>query len=114
MKSEPIPFPQPSRPDATPDGETDTITSVNGGLRITGLAEVPAKTLLDETALAKVLQVSKRTVRRMVGRFELPPPIKLRGRSMWFAGKVLDYLEARAERLARDAEKAAIKLSRLT
>ena len=100
--------------DSTHGAEAAAPTTENGGLRITALAEMPEKSLLDEAALAKVLQVNKRTVRRMAGRFEIPPPIRLRGRSMWFAGKVLDYLEARAERLARDAERAAIKLSKLT
>ena len=77
------------------------------GVVVTALAEMPDKALLDETALAQALGVSKRTIRRMVGRFELPPPVKFAGRSMWQAGKVLAYFEEAAERVSREAERRA-------
>jgi hypothetical protein len=53
------------------------------GVVIDGLARLPNDAILDETALAVALAVSKRTVRRMVGRHELPPPFAFAGRSMW-------------------------------
>ena len=71
------------------------------------LAELPPKALLDETALAAALGVTKRTVRRMVTRFELPPPVALAGRSTWIAERVLAHLDARAERAARKADQEA-------
>ena len=77
----------------------------------TDLSKLPEKMLLDESALAKILGVTKRTVRRMVNRFELPPPVRLRGKSTWFAGRVLRYIEDRAERLQRDAERRERKIS---
>ena len=46
----------------------------------------------------------------MVGRYELPPPVPFRGRSFWEAGRVLAHFEARAERAAREAKRAAAKL----
>src|SRR5437867_2764623 len=46
------------------------------GVIITGLADLPAKTLLDEAALAVMLGRSKRSIRRMVSRLELPPPVR--------------------------------------
>ncbi len=88
-------------------------SSDNKGLILTGLTELPEKAMLDGAALAKALGVTKRTVRRMVGRYELPPSIRLRGRSMWFAGKVVAYLEAQADRLARNAEKNAVNFRRI-
>ena len=71
---------------------------------VLALAELPAKALLDECALAAALKVTQRTIRRMVARFELPPPILLAGRSTWIADRVLAHLEARAARAARRAE----------
>jgi hypothetical protein len=49
------------------------------GRTITSLATLPGQTLLDETALAGALGLSKRTVRRMVSRHELPPPFRFAG-----------------------------------
>lgn len=74
------------------------------------LARLPEKTLLTEDALARALGISKRTIRRMVGRFELPPAVRFGGRSTWQSGAVLRWFEARADRAARQAERAAGKL----
>lgn len=71
---------------------------------IKGLAELPGKTLLDERAMAALLKVNPRTVRRMVARFELPPPVRLAGRATWVVERVLAHIEARAEVAARRAE----------
>ena len=94
---------------ATPDASA---TNTQPKL-IVGLAQLPAKALLDEDALAGVLSVSKRTIRRMVARFELPPPIALAGRSTWIADRVLAHIEARAERAARKAELEARRIEAL-
>lgn len=80
------------------------------GILITVLAEMPERTLLDENALAKALGVTKRTVRRMVARFELPPPVSFAGRSTWQSGRVLAWFEVRAERAARDARRISDRL----
>ena len=74
------------------------------------LAELPGKALLDESAMATVFSVTPRTIRRMVQRFELPPPIPFAGRSIWFAGRVLAYLDDAAEDAERGAKKAAARL----
>ena len=83
------------------------------GVIITKLAELPRATLLDEKALAQTVGVTKRTVRRMVGRYELPPPVSFAGRSMWQVGKVLSWFEARAEQLAKEAERSAQRLKEI-
>ena len=96
--------------------ESDDVPSAPVNTRpklITGLAEMPAKALIDEDALAGVLGVSKRTVRRMVARFELPPPIALAGRATWISGYVLAHIVARAERAARKAELEARRIEAL-
>ena len=84
------------------------------GVCITALAELPEKALLDETALAAALGCCKRTIRRMVGRYELPPPVRFAGRSTWQAGAVLRWFEAAADRKAREAERAAARFRKLT
>lgn len=83
------------------------------GRTITALAQMLEKTMLDESALADALKLSKRTVRRMVSRHELPPPFRFAGKSTWLVGKVLAHIEARAERKAQDAERAAKRLETL-
>jgi predicted DNA-binding transcriptional regulator AlpA len=80
------------------------------GIEIVHLAELPERAILDEARLAGILQVASRTVRRMVVRHELPPPISLAGRSVWLAGHVLTHIERAAVRAAEEAERAAAKL----
>ena len=84
----------------------------NVGLLADALARLPEKTILDERQLAATISVSPRTIRRMVARFELPPPIRLGGHSVWFAGRVLAHLENAAERAAREAERQAARIER--
>jgi predicted DNA-binding transcriptional regulator AlpA len=74
-----------------------------------GLAELDPKAMVDQAALAELLGVSSRTIRQMVKRFEIPPPIRLNSRSVWFVGKVLEHLEARAKLAQDKADKEAKK-----
>ncbi len=83
------------------------------GVLIDALARLPERTILDETRLAAVLGVSGRTVRRMVSRYELPPPISLAGRSMWYSGRVLAHLDAAFERAEKEANLNAARLREL-
>lgn len=82
------------------------------GRVLTGLADLPPTAILDEAALAAALGCSKRTLRRMASRNEIPPAIRLAGRSSWQAGRVLAWLNSRAERAEREAERAAARMSR--
>lgn len=83
------------------------------GVVMTELAELPPRTLISEKALANIIGVCQRTVRSMVSRYELPPPVRFAGKATWQAGKVLDHFEARADRAAREAERAARTLRKL-
>ena len=74
------------------------------------LARLPKQALLDESAMARAFGVNGRTIRRMVNRHELPPPLKRAGRALWFAGRVLDWLEEDADLLAKEAEKLRKKI----
>jgi len=77
---------------------------------LTELARLPADALLNESAMARIFGVVNRTIRRMVIRHELPPPIRVAGKSMWFAGLVLAHLRAKAELAAKAEEKKLAKL----
>ena len=96
------------------DHEPPAGKGVGAGRILDSLAKLEAKTLLDATALAAALGVTKRTIRRMVAHFELPPPVPFAGRSTWQAGKVLAWFEARAERAEREAERRAVKFRGFT
>ena len=76
------------------------------------LARLPAAAILDESRLAGALCVTPRTVRRMVTRHELPPPVRLAGRSCWLAGRVLAHIDAACERAAREATREADRIAR--
>ena len=80
---------------------------------ITGLAGLSPDVLLDEKALAGALGVCGRTLRRMVSRHELPPAVKLAGRSRWFAGRVLDHIKARADLALKSAERELSRIQRI-
>lgn len=80
------------------------------GLLLDSLAALPERALLDEIYLSNALKVTPRTIRRMISRAELPPPIRLGGRSVWLAGKVLTHLEREADKAARIAERQGRRL----
>ncbi len=82
----------------------------DAGRTLTGLASLAPEALVDETALARHLAVTKRTVRRMVARYELPPPVRLAGRATWRVGRVLAWIEARADKAEREVERKRARL----
>lgn len=82
------------------------------GVLIDGLAKLPEKSILDEGCLAGVLKISTRTLRRMVARAELPPPIALGGRSIWLSDRLLCYLNSAAERAEKAATDESKRISR--
>ena len=94
--------------DSAQDGQA------KGGLLLVSLASLPAEAILDERRLASILCVTPRTVRRMVSRFELPPAIRLAGRSVWLAGRVLAHIQSAAERAEREAEERARRIRALS
>jgi predicted DNA-binding transcriptional regulator AlpA len=76
---------------------------ISGGRLKDQLSKDPglqADDLMDSVELSRFLSVSTRTLRRMVSRGELPNGMKLGGRRVWIAGKVLTYLNEEAERQA--------------
>ena len=84
----------------------------NGTGVISALAEFPREALLNENAMCRAFDVCDRTIRRMVARHELPPPVRLGGRSTWIVGRVLDWLNSRAEEAEQDARKVIDMIKR--
>jgi len=80
---------------------TKPIRRRSEGKVITSLASLPSAAFLDEQALAVALGCSKRTLRRMAARQELPPAIMLASRATWQAGRVVAWLSARCDHAER-------------
>ena len=78
------------------------------------LARLPAQSILDEKVLSTALDVTPRTIRRMVRRHELPPGVPFAGKTVWLAGKILSFLEGKLEQAAKEAEREAMRLKTLT
>ena len=80
------------------------------GVLLRELAELPADTWVDRKALARLLQVSERTIGYMVSRGELPPGLRNGMRTEWKVGHVRDWRDERALALAeeRQAERARL------
>lgn len=83
-----------------PNGDEEVSNEFSGV--ITELAELPEKALLTEEAMARILGVSRKTIQRMVERYELPPAIHIGGKNYWIAGRVLAYLDDRAAHAERE------------
>lgn len=78
---------------------------------VTGLAELPREAILDEPALAKIFGVAPRTIKRMVVRHELPPPILLASKRCWKVGAILDWISASIKRTEKDAQRQVRRLN---
>lgn len=90
---------------------TDTAPPIRGIL--TGLANLPADTLVCQEALAALLGCTARTVRRMVGRGELPRPAKLGNRRVWIVGRVLEWVHAASERAESEQQTEQKRIERM-
>lgn len=83
-----------------------------------GLAGLPDDQWIDQATMAEAFGVVDRTLRRMVERGEVPPPIPLAGGSRWKVGRVREWLDNRARQAEADANEArkrdAEELARIT
>lgn len=77
---------------------------------ILSLAELPRDAIMDEAAMARAFGVATRTIKRMVDRYELPPPIVLASKRCWKAGTVLDWINDSIERNEKEAKRQAQRL----
>ena len=75
------------------------------------LANLNQNTVVNEAALADLLEVNPRTVRRMEENSHLPKHFKLGCNSCWIAGKVIEYFYFLAEK-AQETERSDDLLSK--
>jgi len=88
-------------------------TAESNGLLIEELARLPVGTILDERTLAGMFACHPATIKRAVQRGELPAPIRMFGRPVWTAGRILEHVAGRLEAAQKDAEREAQRLSRI-
>ena len=113
MKATMEPPTAPTSPVATVPLTSSGSPAESHGMVLPELASMHPSTILDSAALACALKTTERTLRRMVKRFELPPPVRFRGKKTWMAGKVLAWHEGRAERLAAVAKRTSDRLAKM-
>jgi len=76
------------------------------------LAALPENHPLSIDELADFLEVTPRTLHRMRKHFQIPPPVRVAGRCVWFAGRVISFLRDEAIRLEEEAQRNAKRLRR--
>ena len=98
-------------PDSEQNNNDGKSNQSQHGLVVTGLAALQEGDLVDAIALADILNVSTRTVRRMISQGELPEGFKLGCRKMWSVGILRRFFTGQADRKAEAAEKLAAQLT---
>ena len=82
---------------STQTDDSDTIV-------VSDFAELEKGTFVNTQFVADAFNVTPRTVRRMINRYELPPPITFGNRSGWFVEHLLDYFDRISEYHIEEAE----------
>ncbi len=78
------------------------------------LGELKPGAILMEDGVARLFNRHVASVKRAVQRGELPPPCRLFGSNAWTAGSLVQHIEQRLAAAAKDAERMAQKLARLS
>lgn len=66
------------------------------------LGRLPPGTIVTEDALARMLgRGCRESIRRAVGRCELPAPVRLLGKNVWTAKAIVQHVEERLAAVAR-------------
>jgi len=81
---------------------------------VAALGELKAGAIVTEEGVAHLFNRHVTSVKRAVQRGELPPPCRLFGRNAWTVGTLIRHIEDRLERAAKEAERVAQKMVRLS
>ncbi len=84
------------------------------GVCLVELAGLPDAAEMDARALAHALGVHEKTLRRMAQRGEIPPGIRLAGRSVWLAGRVRAWIQDRAEQAEQKAKREILRIAKIS
>ena len=81
---------------------------------IAELGNLQPSAIITEEGVAQLFGRHVVSVKRAVGRGELPPPCKLFGANVWTVGTLVRYIESRLEQAAQEAEREASRLAKLS
>lgn len=89
----------------TPDANAGMAAAPTDDGICTSLSALPPDALVTEKALAAMLGRSVVSIKRAVGRGELPPPVRILGCPRWTAGSIVRHIEKCLDSAARKAER---------
>lgn len=75
------------------------------------LGDLPAEAVISEQALAKIFDRHRVSVRRAVGRGELPPSIRLFGEPVWTVRALREHLAKRLDAAKKESEQLQKKIA---
>lgn len=85
-------------------------TAADGAVAVISLSGYSDTDFITKAELCRALQCSERTIQRMIGRFEIPPPTTLAGRKIWLVGKLRRWIIDAVIRKGTDALNEAKRL----
>ncbi|MFC1762976.1 hypothetical protein ACFL6U_12965 [Planctomycetota bacterium] len=77
------------------------------------LGTLPEYTVIYESALARILNRHKVSIKRAVERGELPPGVKMFGEQAWTVKAIREHISQRLVKAAQDIEKLNLRMDRL-
>ncbi len=81
---------------------------------IAALGDLGPNALISEGGMAHLFNRHVVSVKRAVGRGELPPPCKLFGANVWTVGVIVKHIECRLEPASQEAETQAKRFRNLS
>ncbi|PON12284.1 hypothetical protein C2W62_40420 [Candidatus Entotheonella serta] len=102
-------FDDPANLDASESAETSPLPGI-----IVELGRLGTNALISEGGLAHLFNRHVVSVKRAIGRGELPPPCKLFGANVWTVGVIIKHIESRLEMASQEAEAQAKRFKNLS
>ena len=62
---------------------------------VTGLSELPVRSLVDMGTLTAMFRCSKVTINAMIRKRDLPKPIRIGGHRVWMVGRIINHINTR-------------------
>ena len=94
--------------------ETETVDPAHLPGIIAELGQLGSGAIITEEGVARLFRRHPASVKRAVQRGELPEPCRMFGQSTWTVGVLIGHIEKRLEKAAKEAEREASKIARLS
>ena len=78
------------------------------------LGEFPSGAVISERGLAEIFGRHRVSIKRAVGRGELPPSIRLFGEPIWTAGVLLEHLSKRLDESKKEYDQLQRKINEIS